>query len=204
MCSRLISGAYDLHMSSWLTHANTTEMWDSASASTECGVATSHVLWRRHGGARTRYTRRSEMGWKQKERERSDCCSPQTQRSRKCWRVRAEVCCSDVSERGSSLAAREHGSVLLACWEPKQSRQVPPPVPWRSKARRSVRRLSVCPHTSPLWLARPPAAGSTGGRVELCCHTQAAERITVSNSALQMGSIHLIFIKKMKIFMEFH
>ena len=141
---------------------------------------------------------------KKKKRERSDCCSPQTQRSRKCWRVRAEVCCSDVSERGSSLAAREHGSVLLACWEPKQSRQVPPPVPWRSKARRSVRRLSVCPHTSPLWLARPPAAGSTGGRVELCCHTQAAERITVSNSALQMGSIHLIFIKKMKIFMEFH
>lgn len=181
-------------MASWLTHANTTEMWDSASASTECGVAKSHVLWRRHGGARTCYTRRSEMGWKKKER----CLTAVVQKHRragKCWRVRAEVCCSDVRKRGNSLAAREHGSVLLACWEPKQSWQVPPPLTWQSIARRSVRRLSVCPHTSPLWLARPPAvAGNTGGRVELCCHTQATEGITVSISALKMGSNHLIFI----------
>lgn len=143
---------------------------------------------------RARVTQDAQRWDEKKER----CLTAVVQKHRragKCWRVRAEVCCSDVRKRGNSLAAREHGSVLLACWEPKQSWQVPPPLTWQSIARRSVRRLSVCPHTSPLWLARPPAvAGNTGGRVELCCHTQATGGITVSISALKMGSNHLIFI----------
>lgn len=143
-------------------------------------VPSACVLWRRHGGARTRYTISSEM------REKCEVSLLSTS-----WKHpgRDETASGSLSQwreqRSSLLAAKEHRSVPLACWGPKQIFHVPPPardITWRSKA----------PHINHLCRDSPSTVAGRHRRLDY----SSVQELSSAATLRQKNELQLILVLK--------
>lgn len=166
----------------------------------------SHVLWRRHGGARTRYTISSEMGQRCDAWQVSASCSPNT---RKSGSFGAEVYCSDVT---GAAAHWPRGSTAASYWLAENQNKPTSPA---SELTRNVTIQSslhdapppllswaVCDGTAHrLWQEAQEAGLDHCARIDFCCHTKAKQWITVNFSTKKIVQLTYSLLK---LYMELH
>lgn len=150
----------------------------------------SHVLWRRHGGARTRYTISSEMGQRCDAWQVSASCSPNTRKSGRAEALERKF--TAVTSPARQLIGREGAQrPLIGLLRTKTSLQVPPPswhVTWRSKAHCTTLRPPSSPE--PSVMGQPIGCGRKHRRLDWITVQELTSAATLrQNSELQLISV---------------